>query len=425
MKLLKSILPEKQLLKVLSLNSISTLVKIVSGFILSKVIAIYIGPKGIGLAGNLRSFFASIQSISSLGFSNGIIKLTAEYKTDKNKLSKIVSTSFFIGGIAVILISLALFIFSKFWSVLILNEPSYELLIKVLALALPFITINYLLLAVINGVEKYKIYVLTNIIGSIISLVFTTIFILNFNLKGLLFSIVILPALGLIVSLSLLLKHRNLYVLFKIKNIDLTILKNLSEYSLMAIISALLIPTTLIAIRNHIITVSDLIHAGYWEAMNRISNYYLLFVSSLLSLYLYPKLSIAKDTKSFRKEVFSIYKTLIPLIIIGLLILFFLRSFAIRLLLSEDFIPVEKLFFWQLLGDFFKIASSVLAYQFFAKKLTKDYIITEITSVVIWYSSSIYFINYKGYIGASIGYFVCYFTYFFLLLFWFRKKLFH
>jgi len=423
MNFFKSILPEKQFLKVLSINSLGTLVRLISGFILSKIIAIYIGPQGIGLVGNLRSFFNTIQSIGSVGFHKGIIKLTAENKNDRAKLSKILSTSFFIGGFVVFFISIILFSFASFWSELILNSTSYTSVIRIFAFALPFHIANYFVLAVINGFEKYRIYILINIISNILSLLLTIFFILKFNINGLLHAVILMPAFGIIISCIIISKHGNFLSLFKIKNIELNTFKTLFEYSLMAIITSILVPPTLIAIRNHIVDVNNLTSAGYWESMNRISNYYLIFTSSLLSLYLYPKLSIAKDSISFKKNIITIFKTLIPLMTTGLISLYFLRVFIIKLLLAENFIPMESLFFWQLLGDFFKISSSILAYQFFAKKMTKDYIITEIISVAILYSSSIFFIDSYGYEGASIGYFICHCFYFFLLLFWFRKQL--
>ena len=66
--------------------------------------------------------------------------------------------------------------------------------------------------------------------------------------------------------------------------------------------------------------------AGFWEAMTRISKYYLMFVSSLMALYILPRFSEIDDKKEFRKEVFDFYKAVMPILAIGLLIIYLLKT---------------------------------------------------------------------------------------------------
>jgi len=82
------------LFKVTSLNSISVLLKIGIGLITSKVLAIFIGPGGLALVGNLRNFLTSIESVATLGFQNGVVKYIAQYKDDESKLKRIISSVF-------------------------------------------------------------------------------------------------------------------------------------------------------------------------------------------------------------------------------------------------------------------------------------------------------------------------------------------
>lgn len=421
---LKNYEPNKQLLKVMSINSIAVFVRLVTGFILSKAIAIFIGPQGLGIIGNLRSFFSSIQTIASLGFYNGIVKYVAEHKNNTKELSKILSTSYYLGFIAMLGTSMILYFFAPFWSVQILNSPDYSHVIKTLAAGISLMIVDYFCLAIINGFSRYKVYTILNITTTIFSLLITIILLWQYKLEGILYAIVITPALALFITLTIIFRQKSFVKLLKASSIDWNYAKKLIEYSLMALLTAIIIPPTIIAIRNHIVTTEGLTEMGYWEAMNRISNYYLVFVTSLLSLYLFPKLSEANTIKQFRQEIFGFYKTLMPLVIAGLFTLYFFRHFFIKLFLSSEFAPMECLFSWQLSGDFFRILSAVLAYQFMAKKMTKSYIFTEILSALIWYLSSIFFINKYGFQGAAIGYFICYSAYFFILIICFRKQLF-
>ncbi|MEO8235397.1 MAG: O-antigen translocase, partial [Flavobacterium sp.] len=146
--------------------------------------------------------------------------------------------------------------------------------------------------------------------------------------------------------------------------------------------------------------------------------------NTLLMIYYYPKLVLAK-TREETKEVFwSFYKQVLPLLFLGLTIIYIFRIFAVKTLLSKEFIPVSNLFFWQLVGDFLKVASWILALNFFAKKMTKVFIATEILSLIILYFSSIYFTNIFQIEGVVIAHAFTYFLYLLVLWIYFRKILF-
>ena len=83
-----------------------------------------------------------------------------------------------------------------------------------------------------------------------------------------------------------------------------------------------------------------------------------------------PKLAVAKNNQETKNVFWRYYKNIFPLIIIGLTAIYFCRFFIVKILFTNEFLPVTTLFFWQLLGDLLKMASWILGYQFFAKKLT-------------------------------------------------------
>ena len=150
----------------------------------------------------------------------------------------------------------------------------------------------------------------------------------------------------------------------------------------------------------------------------------LMFVSSLLTLYVLPRFSEINTKLEFRKEVFSFYKTIMPIFAVGLIAIYFLRHFIIAIVFSKEFQAVEALFFWQLLGDFIKVLSIVIAVQFLAKKMFWYYMITEALSVIVLYFSSVYLIDLYGVKGATMAHFITYVVYFVVILLIFSKSLF-
>jgi PST family polysaccharide transporter len=183
----------------------------------------------------------------------------------------------------------------------------------------------------------------------------------------------------------------------------------------MSFVSTLLSNFLEIDIRNSIENrVSD-VEAGHWTAMTFISRNYFMFASSLFTLYVIPKFAQLKTNTAFRKEVLLIYKTLLPLFGLGMLLVFFLRFFIVDLV-YPTFQGMESLFKWQLLGDFVKIAAIVIAHQFLAKRMVKQFVFTEFVSLVLFYLLAQFFITDYGVEGVVIAHFVRYIIYFILVI---------
>ena len=416
---------QAQLFKISSLNSLSVILKIGIGLITSKLLAVFVGPGGMALVGNLRNFLTSLESISTLGFQTGIIKYTAENEKNEKQLNKIIATVFIsLLGIAIIL-SCVLYFFASFWDKAIFgNNFDYAIVFKALALVLPWYAISVFLLAVLNGLGQFKKVIWINIIGNAIGLLVSIGMIFQYKTLGALLSLVISPGLMFLVTFYFINKEINFFKTIRLHQFDFQIIKNLSSYSLMALVSSVLGPLVFLAIRKNVIEIVGLEEAGFWETITRISTYYMLFVTTILSVYFLPKLAVAQNNLETKKVFWSFYKTILPLFIVGLVIVYFLRFFIVNLLFSNAFLPVTTLFFWQLIGDVLKVASLILGYQFFAKKLTVAFIIAESFSLTVLYFSSLYFINEFGIQGIVMAQAFDNFVYLVVLMVYFRKSLF-
>ena len=106
---IKSLL-NSQLVQVSSFTSISTLIKIGTTFISAKVLAVFTGPAGIAMLGQLTNFITILIQVSTGATGTGIVKLTGQYQEDKAQLKKVIDTSFTLNilfsGLALVLIFL-------------------------------------------------------------------------------------------------------------------------------------------------------------------------------------------------------------------------------------------------------------------------------------------------------------------------------
>jgi O-antigen/teichoic acid export membrane protein len=414
-----------QLFKISSLNSLSVLLKIGIGLVTSKILAVFVGPAGMALVGNLRNFISLLESISTLGFSNGIVKYVAESDNNKTELKKIIATVFISLFLIAIGLSGILFFFSTYWNnkVFDSNYP-YSFVFKVLALALPWYAVSLFFVAVINGLGQFRKVIWITIFGNFTGLLMSLILVVNYNTLGALVTVVITPALLFFLSFYFVNKEISFFKTIRLHYFDLKILKNLSSYSLMALVSSIFGPLVFLAIRKNVIATVGIDQAGYWETMTRISSYYMLFANTILSVYFLPKLSSAKNNSETKFVFRSYYKSILPLFIVGLSLIYALRFFIVQLLFTKEFLPVASMFFWQLIGDVLKVAFLILGYQFFAKKLTKAFIVSEIASLAVLYFFSIYLISILGIQGVLIAQVLDNLIYLLILIVYFRKSLF-
>lgn len=415
---------QNNLFKISSLNSFNVILKIGIGLITSKLLAVFVGPSGMALVGNFRNFLTSLESISTLGFQSGIVKYVAENEKNKSEIQKIIATVFITLLLVATVLSGLLFFLASFWNNRIFGDSfEFSLVFKILALALPWYAISIFLLAVINGLGKFKKVIWINCVGNTIGLLVSVLLIFKFKTLGALLAVVISPTLLFFVTFYFIHKEIPFFDVIRFRLFDFKIIKNLSSYSLMALVSAVFGPMVLLAIRNNIIQNLGIDKAGYWEIMTRISSYYLLFVSTLLSVYFLPKLANSRTNQETKSIFWSYYKTILPIFIIGVTLIYFLRFFIIKLLFTADFLSVESLFLGQLLGDVFKVCSLILGFQFLAKKMTIAFIISELISLAVLYFSSIYFIRLFGIEGVVMAQAFDNFLYLFVLCVYFRKSL--
>jgi O-antigen/teichoic acid export membrane protein len=413
------------LFKISGLNSLSVVMKLAIGLITSKILAIFVGPSGMALVGNFRNFVESCQTLSTMGFQNGIVKYVAESKEREVELKKYVATVFFSVLTVSVFISLLLFFFATNCNEYVFgNRLQYRFVFKAFAFALPWYALSLVLISIINGLGKYKSVIYINILGNFLGLLVSVYMVISYQITGALLAIIITPSLLFLVSFYYIDKELSLWPALKWSFFDFKIIGKLSEYFLMALVSGVVGSVVFLAIRKYIIAIVGIQQAGYWEAISRISTYYLLFVSSVLTLYFLPKLSVANTNFETKKVFWSYYKTLFPVFIFGLGVIYFLRFLIVKILFTAEFEPVVALFFWQLLGDAFKMGSWILGYQFFAKKMTLTFIVTELFSLTIMYFFCHYFVNQYGIAGAVMAHAATYAIYWFVLVLFFRKSLF-
>ncbi len=395
------------LIKTSVLTAISTIIKVLSGFVINKVLSIYVGPSGLAIVGQLRDFLSTVLSFSNGAITSGVVKYTAEYQTIEEK-EKIFSTSIMISLVCSLIVAVLVFIFSDYLTVKILKTEAYVSVFQILAFTIVLFSLNTLLQSILNGQKEIKKYIMVNISSSIFSLFFTSFLVYKFHLLGALYAIVLNQSVIFFVTLSFVIKSNWFKVQYFIQGVDRKSLKKLSKFSLMAITSALTIPISYIIVRNYIGENLSWDDAGYFQGIKYISDMYLLVITASLRVYYLPKLSEIQDKKELKKEIITGYKIIMPIVTVLAFSIYTFRDLAISIAFSKEFIPMKGLFLWQLVGDVVKITSWLIGYLLVAKAFTGFFIIKEIFISVIFVLFGIFFIKNFGLVGITYAFTLIY-----------------
>ncbi|WP_420065398.1 O-antigen translocase [Pectobacterium colocasium] len=412
----------KKLLSVTFFSGLLTLAKMGSGFIIAKVVAIYTGPSGMAMLGQIQSIVASLNGIVNAPVSSGIVRYTAEFeKEGMERCAPWWKASLWWLVIILCILMPICFFFSRSLSDFLLNDSNYAWVIWFTVVSLPFVALGTLVNSVINGYQQYRRFVILGAISTAFSCMLMIILIVNLGIKGALLATAIQSGLIGIILVSSVLRQPWVKLSYWWGKTETSNKKRIGGYILMATTTALTAPVALIGIRNILISHVGWEEAGQWQAVWKISEVYLGVITIALSTYYLPKLSTLKGVKSIRSEINQTAKIIIPIATVMALGVYFFRDLTISILFAEEFRSARELFAIQLVGDVIKITSWLYAYPMLSRGATKWFVSTEIVFSVTLVALTYIFVPLYSTQGANISYAVNYTLYLIFTLIFFGR----
>jgi len=342
----------------------------------AKIVALIIGPAGVGVLGNTFVFLSLIENLCFLGIHIALLRYASEEISEKKykETSQLLSTAFFIHilisslGIVVVLLFLQKINISIYQNLNFLFVSIFALL------AAPFVILYSDLANIFNAFNEIKILGKLNVFPAVIGLTSVVPLIIIFGVKGAIISIFVESVLMFLVGFRFY-KH---YLAGKIKIKKRFFSKKLAlkMFKYGGVNQLAIIINTLAAyfLRVFVTSKLSLSGVGVFNAAAGIGSY-LLTLQSPIGIYLYPKISsIYKDKQETGVEINNILRffliILTPLII-GILIF---SDILIRVLLSREFLAVKTILLWILLVNFFQILQSIINTPLFIMEKFKIYL---------------------------------------------------
>lgn len=381
-------------------------VRLLISLVVQNLLAQFTGQAGIAKVGQIRNLSSILMSLSSLGVFNGVVKYVSEYKNNEEGLKKLFSTVYVLSLLATFILSLALFFGATQLSVWLFFSEDFRFVFQLLAVTSPFIAMNRIFYGVISGLKAYKINAKIEIIWYTLASILLLFCLYSHNIEGVLFAIAITPIIQFLITLLLFGKTLSEYVKFRKLNFETPMLKVLLGYTLISFVATVCSNLIDIDFRTSISEKLSENEAGIWTAMSSISKIYMQFLIAIFSLYILPKYAEINSSFGFRSELKSIYKSLLPLVVLGMLIVYFLREFIILTIYNEAFLSMTLLFKWQLLADFIRFIANVMSFKFLAKKQISYFIYTQLVGLLLYHVLGHHLIETYKTEGVVMGLFV-------------------
>ena len=404
------------------LSGLSTAISLIARLISTKIVAVYLGTNGMFLMGQLKDFLRLGNTISSFGIENGIIKYTSEFEKQEIELKGIIGTSFKINFFSALIVSGLILVFKEKISDFLQINFNQNFYFLILICSVISASIHTCFLSIYNGLKKIELYVLINIFSNILSAIVIILLVLEMEIIGAFYALALNQILSLLINVMFYIYYRPFKIKWILESFITENLKKLSKFSVMAIAGPTCLIVSTFIVRDHIYNEFGSDYAGSWEAMWRISAIYLLFLITTFKFYLVPTFSKVNDEK-LKQEVFKIWRVTIPIIIIITIGVYLTKNIIIDILLSKEFVLINAIIFFHLLGDVIKINCWVLGNIMISKADTKSFVFFQIEWSAIFIILSYLFIDMYGFVGVSISYFITYIIHFTLLNLYYKKLL--
>ena len=372
-----------------------------AGLAISKALAIYVGPSGLAAFGQFQNFSQLMLTAAKGALDTGVTKYTAEYCHDEERRARLFGTALRICAVCCLLVALTLVVAADSLSLYFLHSGNFAYVIRLFGVTIGFFALNSLLLAILNGLQEIRTYIVVNILQSALSLVLTTALIVSLGIDGALIALVTNQSLVLFVVLWKLRGHPIIRAASFRTAFDRIEAARLSKFALMASVSAVAAPLTSILVRDNITRSIGQAEAGYWQAIWYISSVYLTVVTTTLSVYFLPKLSATHEKDEIRRELLAGYAIIMPTVIVFAFGIYLSRELLIRILFTEEFAPMVELFRWMLIGDVIKLASWLVSFLMLAKAMMRSFIVTEVIFSATFVLLSMVLTDHHGLVGVT------------------------
>ena len=398
----------RRILAASSLIGGSTAINILVGIVKVKVLALLLGPAGIGLMGIYQNVVSTAATIFGLGLEGSGVRKLASSSGDDQAVS-LVQRTLWISNVTLGLIAVALLmLFQQSLSMLLFDTEQYSDSIAWLGVGVFFSLVASSQTAVIQGMRRVADLARVNIYGAIGGAASGVLAIFILGDSGLVAFVVTAPVFSAITALFYAKRLTNTATSVNDEDV-LREWYGLLKLGVPMMIAALATLVTQLVARSLVLKELGVDAAGYYQAAWAISMTYIGFVLTAMGADYFPRLSAAINDHAIARRMVNEQTEVSLLLVAPLFIgMFIFASWVITLLYSDSFGPAIELLRWQIMGDVLKVLAWPMGFIVLAQGRGGLFVFTQLNwnavyLITLWLGLSDY-----GLVVVGVSFLVAY-----------------
>lgn len=388
-------------------------VNILISVIRMKVIALLLGPAGIGLLSIYTSLQGMVATAAGLGMGSSGVRQIASLKGEEQALSR-VRRVLLAGHLVQGALAMAgVWLLRRPISEWLLGGDEYATEVGLVGVAVLLALLGTAQTALLQGMRRIgdlgRVTVVAALVGTVVGLAA----IWRNGEAGLIWFVLVQPLATIVIARHYTRRlpeasgpRLNLSGIWEVW-------KPMARLGTAFMLGGLATTATLLLVRGHISQNLGLEAAGQFAAAWGITMTYVGFLLGAMSADYFPRLSEVMDDRAAAVRLMNDQAQL-GLAIGGpiLLLLIGLAPWLIALLYSAEFSPAASLLQWQTVGNVFKLASWALSFSVVAAARSKTYFAMELSFNLAFFAIVWLLVPLIGLTATAVGFLLAYVVYF-------------
>jgi PST family polysaccharide transporter len=400
----------RQILKSTGIIGGEQIVVIISGIFRSKVIALWLGPAGVGVMSIYQSTVDLVRNLTGLGLGFSSVRNIAEAQasgdmTAVSKTTAVLRRWVWATGLLGTMLVLA---FSKQLSRYSFHDEKHTWAFVFLSITILFSALSAGQLALLQGLRKILYMAKANVFGTLTGLVVSIFLLWWLRSEGIVLSLLVVSASALAFSWFYARKVSRISLRLGLKETWKEGL-DMAKLGFFMVLTGLLSSASMYLTRIWVSRRMGTDAVGQFQAAWSISSLYLVMILNAMASDYYPRLSaVNKDNRQINVLVNE--QTEVTLMIacpvVASLLVF--SKFSIYALYSRKFDQSVSILQWQILGTFLRVVAWPVGFVFLAKLKTGLFVLSEVVWNVVYVGCMMAGWKYWGVEGTGIAFAVAY-----------------
>ncbi len=389
-----------------------------------KILALLLGPLGVGLIGLYASIVQTGSTIAGLGFATvGTRQIAAANSPEGDAALARTRRALFWGTLGLSVIgSVAVWLFRDAIAVIVFGDGARAGEVGWLALGVGLTVASGSQVAFLTGLRKLGDLALLQVGGGLAGALIGVLAIWQWGDPGILFMVLAAPAAMFLLGHLFVARHTRPFESTSSWHEISFEIRAMAGLGLAVMLSALATVAGQLAVRVMVQQQLGSEALGFFQAAWAISMTYLGFILVAMGTDYFPRLSAAMDTPEQAARLVN-EQTEIGLLLCGpvLIGMLGLSPWVIVLLYSPEFAPAVEVLRWQLLGDMLKVMSWPLGFVLLAAGAGKTYTMAETAGVAMFVVGTWAGLSAFGIAATGIAFLLMYVVYL-PVVFWLANR---